>query len=170
MLNFVQLSDCSFIPWKNNGGVTQELYKTAEDPFYVRISVATVTSDGPFSFFPDHDRVLILLEGSLRLNISGIETELNPYAPLFFSGTEIISSKLINKVVRDFNFICLKGLIPKVQIMTFLEDQIEIHKGQFLYVCEGEVRYEDKKFSETLFFGEGFLSPDKDYKGILISL
>jgi hypothetical protein len=169
MLNFVQLTDCPFIAWKNNGGVTQELYKTGEDPFHVRISVAKVTSDGPFSIFPDHDRVLILLKGNLRLNISGVESELNPYEPLFFSGTEIISSKLVNEVVSDFNVITLKGLKPKVKIMTSFEYEIEIRKGQFLYVCEGEVRCENKKFSETLFFGEGFINPEKNFKGILIN-
>lgn len=55
------------VTWKNGGGSTTEI--AIEPPgsqfhdFDWRISLATITQDGPFSLFPGVDRTLALVEG-----------------------------------------------------------------------------------------------------------
>jgi uncharacterized protein len=55
------------MPWKNGGGETAEIAVFPEgatlDDFDWRISMATVSADGPFSLFPGVDRTLSVLEG-----------------------------------------------------------------------------------------------------------
>lgn len=62
-------------PWKNGGGVTTEVCAfpagSSIDDFQWRISLAEVTSAGPFSRFPGVDRVLTVLEGELELRFDG---------------------------------------------------------------------------------------------------
>jgi len=54
-------------PWKNGGGTTTEIAISPAvaslDNFDWRISLATVASSGPFSFFPGIDRTLALVDG-----------------------------------------------------------------------------------------------------------
>jgi len=62
-------------PWRNGGGITREI--AARPPgatleaFDWRISMAEVREPGPFSSFPDVDRVLTFLQGTLSLSIEG---------------------------------------------------------------------------------------------------
>lgn len=55
------------MPWKNGGGSTKELAIFPEgatiDRFIWRLSTATMTQSGPFSYFPQVDRTLALLSG-----------------------------------------------------------------------------------------------------------
>ena len=53
------------MPWKNGGGVTHELWRTpkAGPEFDLRISIAEVAANGPFSLFPGVDRIITLLSG-----------------------------------------------------------------------------------------------------------
>lgn len=59
-------SDWQTAPWRNGGGVTHELLKLGEGAqgFALRISVAEVASDGPFSRFDGVDRAIVLLSGA----------------------------------------------------------------------------------------------------------
>ena len=52
--------------WRNGGGSTTELHAEEHDNYegpVWRISMAEVTSDGPFSHFEDYDRTLTLVKG-----------------------------------------------------------------------------------------------------------
>jgi environmental stress-induced protein Ves len=64
-------------PWKNGGGVTREIAASPTGAdlagFDWRVSMATVASGGPFSTFPGVDRLMLVLEGALRLDIAGGE-------------------------------------------------------------------------------------------------
>jgi environmental stress-induced protein Ves len=170
MLKITRLVDCPFIPWKNMGGVTQELYRSGDNPFRVRISVAKVSSSGPFSLFPEHQRELILLKGNLELNISGKKKVLSPFIPFSFSGNELVDSTLIDGEVQDFNVITLNGVRVHVEIIEFHERSFEIHYGQFLYVADGEVEFNDQRYSETLFEGSGFVFPKLGSRAILLTV
>ena len=55
----IRNQDLTRIPWKNGGGTTAEVAAFPEgsnfETFGWRISMADVTSDGPFSSFPEID-------------------------------------------------------------------------------------------------------------------
>ena len=62
-------------PWKNGGGVTREIavFPHGADlaRFDWRMSLATVAAGGPFSTFPGIDRLMLVLDGRLDLEIAG---------------------------------------------------------------------------------------------------
>ncbi|MBN8615850.1 MAG: HutD family protein [Deltaproteobacteria bacterium] len=98
-------------PWRNGGGVTHEVFREASasersDTFTLRVSVAEVTRDGPFSRFEGIDRWITLLEGhGFTLHREGgpprvIDRAFEPFA---FPGEAAIDCTLIDGPVRDLN-------------------------------------------------------------------
>jgi environmental stress-induced protein Ves len=61
----VRVDDVAPAPWKNGGGVTRELLRLGgADDWLLRISVADIEADGPFSAFPGITRWFAVLEGA----------------------------------------------------------------------------------------------------------
>lgn len=92
------------MPWRNGGGTTTEIVKGPEEGgrFLYRVSIADVTSDGPFSRFVGYDRHIMLIEGrGMRLG----DHALAPLVPYSFSGDADVSGTLTDGPVRDFNLI-----------------------------------------------------------------
>ena len=114
-IQIIRYEECESSLWKNGGGSTKQLLiwpKGADlSNFDFRISIATISSDGPFSLFHGIDRQLCILEGEgVKLHIKGNdlgqseEIILRPNErPFCFSGETIIESMLLNKEVLDFN-------------------------------------------------------------------
>lgn len=85
------------MPWRNGGGVTSELFKEDE---VIRLSVAKVERDGPFSVFEGIDRHLLILNGEgVYLN----DFKLVPNQVHRFAGESPIFAKLVNGPITDFN-------------------------------------------------------------------
>jgi uncharacterized protein len=59
------------VPWKNGGGLTQEIHREPPDTevFDWRLSLATIDAHGPFSAFDGYARTLVLVRGA------GVELE-----------------------------------------------------------------------------------------------
>ncbi|GGB33986.1 hypothetical protein GCM10011502_03790 [Oceanisphaera marina] len=96
------------MPWKNGGGVTRELYRLPGVPgsdFGLRVSMARVGQSGPFSFFPNVDRILMLVEGAgFKLDLNGqLKTLDTPFVPLAFCGEESVDCTLLGGECLDFN-------------------------------------------------------------------
>lgn len=109
-MHIVRFADCPPSPWKNGGGITRQLLIRPAaanlDDFALRVSVADVDSDGPFSRFDGIDRTLTLLEGGgLQLQRDGAPlATLQTDSPLLhFAGEWPISSRRLAGKVRDFN-------------------------------------------------------------------
>ena len=103
-------------PWKNGGGVTEEiyLYSKGSTEFLYRLSMASLSQSGPFSLFPEIDRTLVLLEGNpIKLN----EREVPLLTAVHFPGEDLIHST-ITAAGLDFNLMCRRG---KVSGMIALE-------------------------------------------------
>lgn len=126
-----ELADIAPRPWKNGGGVTQELacypagagmrhpgrpegeYKSAPHEgtpvtgFDWRVSVAWIERGGPFSCFDGVDRCIVLLSGGgvrLRAPDSGIDHCLDqPLSPFEFAGEAQIDATLLGGASSDFN-------------------------------------------------------------------
>ena len=96
------------MPWKNGGGLTTELFQLpgiSVGSFLIRLSCAEISTDGPFSFFPNLDRILILIEGNgFILKSSKRHVELShKLEPIKFKGEEVFSCALIDGPCVDFN-------------------------------------------------------------------
>ncbi len=95
------------MPWKNGGGVTHEIAKEEVLGALIwRLSVAEVTSDGPFSAFPGLMRILTVISGAgLTLRTDDGVMVAEPFAPLRFPGDLPVASERIAGDVRDLNVI-----------------------------------------------------------------
>jgi environmental stress-induced protein Ves len=118
-LHTVRLQEAPALPWRNGGGVTRELLawaamRTAEasegpqaqaTDWAVRVSVADITQDGPFSAFPGIDRCFAVLEGNgVVLTLRGEDQHLTPHSdPLAFDGAQAPGCRLIKGPTRDLN-------------------------------------------------------------------
>jgi len=114
------MSICRLIPldgatpqrWRNGGGTTRELLAwPSAHSWRVRISVAEVESDGPFSTFAGAERWFAVLEGH------GVELEVDRFRhrvtaaepPLRFSGEAVTNCRLLDGPTRDLNLM-LRGM------------------------------------------------------------
>jgi environmental stress-induced protein Ves len=107
-------------PWKNGGGSTLELYKYPQHENYdIRLSIATVSSSGPFSKFPGYLRAIIQLEGEpmkLRHPEMNQAKTLERYAPYFFDG-EALTDCVVTETARDFNVIYKKNCLVETCVI-----------------------------------------------------
>jgi environmental stress-induced protein Ves len=105
-MNSVRLVDCPWVPWRNGGGRTRELlaWPTRED-WLVRVSVAEIESDGPFSAFEGVDRCFAVLAGAgVVLSLPRGEVRLHAGDPaLAFPGEAAPLCRLIAGPTRDLN-------------------------------------------------------------------
>jgi environmental stress-induced protein Ves len=102
-------------PWRNGGGVTRELLSwPSPAEWTLRISVADITQDGPFSSFPDIERWFAVLEGegvvlrfAARREVLGTASE-----PLHFDGASAPGCELQGGATRDLNLMLRSGAGP----------------------------------------------------------
>jgi uncharacterized protein len=114
-LRILHAADRVAVPWKNGGGLTREV--AVHPPgsglagFEWRVSMAEVRAGGPFSSFPDIDRSLAVLEGSLTLTIDGrAPATLFPDTPAVqFPGDVPVSAAPPDAVVTDLNVMVRRG-------------------------------------------------------------
>jgi environmental stress-induced protein Ves len=107
----VALADVAPAPWKNGGGVTRELLAwPAEGAWKVRVSVASIDADGPFSAFPGVDRwFAVLAGGGVALTVDGVERHCRAGdPPLAFAGDAAVDCRLLDGPSRDLNLM-LRG-------------------------------------------------------------
>ena len=92
--------------WRNGGGLTRELLAwPQESDWRVRVSVAEVQADGPFSAYPDVQRWFTVLQGAgVELTIAGtLHRLLRGDAPVSFAGGAATTCRLIDGPTRDLN-------------------------------------------------------------------
>ncbi|MDQ2860589.1 MAG: HutD family protein [Pseudomonadota bacterium] len=105
------------MPWKNGGGVTREIAVFPPgadlDAFDWRVSMATVSTGGPFSIFPGVDRLLSVLEGELRLAFEdGATLNLTPQcAPAAFAGDALVQAETPINPATDLNVMTRRGRV-----------------------------------------------------------
>ena len=104
----LESKDFVSMPWKNGAGTTLELFKVQESSssnFKLRLSVAKIQENGPFSHFPGIDRELAILEGfGVTLNFSNKQVHLmKGESILKFTGESHIDCILKKGTVVDFN-------------------------------------------------------------------
>lgn len=105
-LEIVSADSVKPVCWKNGGGWTCELLAWPQpQDWLLRISVADIETDGPFSSFPGVDRWFTPLSGDgVMLNIDGAESKLDSQSTLHgFKGEADTHCRLLGGATRDFN-------------------------------------------------------------------
>jgi hypothetical protein len=98
-------------PWRNGGGVTRVLLRLpagSADDWTLRISVADIETDGPFSPFPGVTRWFAAVSGAgVRLSFPKGRPPLRDVrpgdAPLRFDGADAPGCALLEGATRDLN-------------------------------------------------------------------
>lgn len=108
----VRCDDVAPQPWRNGGGQTRELlaWPTVDD-WRLRISVADIEADGPFSVFDGVTRWMTVVTGAgVRLRFGDREHRLAlGDSPLRFDGDEAPQCQLIAGAARDLNLMARGG-------------------------------------------------------------
>jgi environmental stress-induced protein Ves len=116
----IVLADVAAQPWRNGGGVTRELLTlgastSADDrhpgtTWRLRLSVAEVEADGPFSIFAGVTRWFAVLQGDgVMLDIDGQQYHRAPGdEPVRFDGAAATTCRLLGGATRDLNLM-LRG-------------------------------------------------------------
>ena len=114
-MRVLRAADRIATPWKNGGGATREVASfppgAGLDDFAWRVSLADVSTDGPFSTFPGVDRVLTVIEGGgLVLDVDGRMLALDAASPpLAFPGDVTVGARLTGGPIRDLNLMARRG-------------------------------------------------------------
>ena len=123
-LHVVRCDEVAPQPWKNGGGVTRELLAwparqpgaasaapAPKDDWALRLSVADITADGPFSAYPGVDRWFAVLQGEgVRLQLATGAREVRAgQAPLTFGGEDAPGCTLLHGATRDLNLRLRRG-------------------------------------------------------------
>ncbi|MGE0171675.1 MAG: HutD family protein [Oligoflexales bacterium] len=143
-------------PWKNGGGMTEELvaFPNAENYLW-RISVASIRESGPFSLFEGFERVLIPLEGDIVLKHDGTKpVKLEVLKPYYFKGDWKTQCTLESAQAKDFNVIYRPGAVDVGIEVTTLEEEISVQKighRHFIYCVKGSCQFSEQEVgSHTL--------------------
>jgi environmental stress-induced protein Ves len=108
----VPLAQVEPVPWHNGGGLTRELLAWPQrGNWSVRLSVAEVARDGPFSQLPGVRRWFAVLSGQgVRLRIDGAVHEVRKSSmPLQFDGAARTECELLGGPTRDVNLMLKQG-------------------------------------------------------------
>ncbi|MFF4352404.1 HutD family protein [Streptomyces sp. NPDC001530] len=103
------------VPWKNGGGVTREIAVWPEGgdmgDFEWRVSLADVVADGPFSGFPEVDRILTMVEGEgMDLTVGGVSRRVDTrFVPQCFPGDLPTDCRLLGGPVVNLNVMWRRG-------------------------------------------------------------
>ena len=97
-------------PWANGAGVTTVILREPDNTGWrIRVSVATVEQEGPFSELPGTHRTLIPLDAPVTLRFPGGATlHANRFEALQFDGSPAPEGLLPEGATRDFNLM-LRG-------------------------------------------------------------
>lgn len=93
-MQVIRLADCPPVPWKNGAGATRELWRKDDaNGLLIRISVAEITGDQPFSRFPGIDRTILQLDGpEMILSMDGKDHRIA--TPFAFPGEAHVTCRL----------------------------------------------------------------------------
>jgi uncharacterized protein len=108
-----QLAHTAPQPWRNGGGSTRELLAWPQvQAWQVRVSVARIDADGPFSAFPGVDRWFAVLAGAgVVLALPEGQHRLSPGSrPLAFDGALAPGCTLVGGPTDDLNLMVRRGI------------------------------------------------------------
>ena len=136
-----RFADLPATPWRNGGGTTYPLAAeppdASMDDFDWRVSIAAVTTPGPFSSFPGVDRILMLVSGgSMLLTIDGRPQLLALLDSARFGGDSAVSCEIPDGPTLDLNVMTRRGRAHATLELVDTADAGELAvEGTALLVC-----------------------------------
>ncbi|MBI1220286.1 MAG: HutD family protein [Rhodobacteraceae bacterium] len=121
MMRHLTPADYRRMPWANGRGVTVELWREeVAGQLSLRLSMATVAEDGPFSLFPGIDRVLTVISGpGFDLLGEGLRLRADLLCPVAFPGDVALAAVGVTGSSEDFNVMTARGgLRAGVEVLT----------------------------------------------------
>ncbi|SHJ62518.1 Various environmental stresses-induced protein Ves [Dethiosulfatibacter aminovorans DSM 17477] len=163
-LNVIRKEELVVNKW--SGGTTTQIAIYPEDAEYKkldflwRISSARVEAEkSEFTPLPGVERILIILDGELRLEHKGHHSkEMKKYSIDFFSGSWETTSE---GKVTDFNVMTREGCSAKADIINMgdVMDEIPLVNGTNIFFCsEGEMELEINRTSLALEQGDTLIA------------
>lgn len=131
-MRLLRYQDLPITPWKNGGGVTREIVSARDDgeagDFLWRVSIATISTSGPFSRFDNIDRTIAVLSGNgIRLNHPGGTTELTTSTPPYpFAGETSIYADVVKGETTDLNAMSLRHRFHQKMQMHLVSSEMTI--------------------------------------------
>ncbi len=102
-------------PWNNGGGMTQDVWlwpeAASQDSFDIRLSLASIDTDGPFSSFPGIDRTITPVGGApFVLDFGDSRAQrMELLQPFSFDSVQTPSSRLDEGAASAFNVMTRRG-------------------------------------------------------------
>jgi environmental stress-induced protein Ves len=131
------------MPWKNGGGVTEEIATyppgATLETFDWRVSIAEVARDGPFSRFAGIDRTITLIEGA-GMRLSGGVHDIvirTPFEPHSFDGEVPIDCTLVSGPIRDFNAMTRRDRAQGSVVAVRAESSVDPADFRVVYAALG---------------------------------
>ncbi len=119
-MRHLSLADYRRVPWANGQGSTVEMLREeGPDGILLRLSMASVVQDGPFSMFPGIERNLTVISGpGFRLE-GDLALECRPLSPVAFPGDAAVRAVGTGGLPsEDFNVMTTRTLPrPRVSIV-----------------------------------------------------
>ncbi|MGE7371141.1 HutD/Ves family protein [Neorhizobium sp. NPDC001467] len=157
-MKILRANDHKHMPWKNGLGQTVEIAvfppAATVDTFDWRISMATVSEDGPFSVFPGIDRTLSILEGTgMELFVEGREqvllTQASPPHP--FAADAATTARLVDGAITDLNVMTRRGRFSHAVERLVAPTKLVPGAGTTLVLCHrGRMEARRGETTETL--------------------
>ncbi len=123
------------MPWANGRGTTAELLREdGPEGLRFRLSIASVTGDGPFSVLAGVERALTVLSGpGFRLTGAGLSLICAPLVPVCFPGDLALSAEGTGgRPSVDFNVMTARAL-PRPTV-TVVRAPVELPADGTLYL------------------------------------
>lgn len=113
-------------PWANGLGHTAVILREPDDGNWrVRISIAQVERDGPFSELPDTQRLLVPLDAAMELRFPDGRAQIaNRFGVLRFAGAPAPLGILPEGATRDFNLMLRHGARGELFARTLVDSMV----------------------------------------------
>ncbi|ENV94884.1 hypothetical protein F937_00991 [Acinetobacter calcoaceticus ANC 3680] len=154
MIEVLKADQYTKMLWKNGAGFTLEIARSqGEADFEWRISMADVTTSGPFSLFPDKQRIITVLDGKgIVLHVDDLPARSLKLGDIFaFHGESQVHSELVDGAIRDLNLIYDPAKFhARFQRVDGTEAQTFLSSADLIFIFNSgsaaEVAIEEKAF------------------------
>ena len=125
MIRHLTPADYVAMPWANGRGTTIEMLREvgADGGLLLRLSMASVIEDGPFSIFPGVARNLTVISGPGFDLVGQTRITAAPLMPIAFPGDVPMAAIGVTDPSDDFNVMTARAL-PKPEVRVVYEGDV----------------------------------------------